>query len=118
MFAAAKKLDNLIGFTDYNKLQIDGSVAEVNDIAPLPDKWAAFGWNVIDVKDGNDVQQVSQAVKQAKANLGSGRPTMVILNTVKGCGVSFIVEMGPGNHNTNLTEEDARRAIAEIRGGK
>lgn len=118
MFAAAKKLDNLIGFTDYNKLQIDGSVAEVNDIAPLADKWAAFGWNVIDVKDGNDVQQVSQAVKQAKANLGSGHPTMVILNTVKGCGVSFIVDMGAGNHNTNLTEEDARRAIAEIRGGK
>lgn len=118
MFAAAKKLDNLIGFTDYNKLQIDGSVAEVNDIAPLADKWAAFGWNVIDVKDGNDVQQVSQAVQQAKANLGSGRPTMVILNTVKGCGVSFIVDMGAGNHNTNLTEEDARRAIAEIRGGK
>lgn len=118
MFAAAKGLDNLIGFTDYNKLQIDGSVAEVNDIAPLADKWAAFGWNVIDVENGNDVQQVSQAVKQAKANLGCGRPTMVILNTLKGCGVSFIEAMGPGNHNTNLTEEVARRAIAEIRGGK
>ncbi len=116
MFAAAKKLDDLIAFTDYNKLQIDGPVAEVNDIAPLADKWRAFGWNVIDVKDGNDVFQVSSAVKQAKKNIGSGRPTMVILNTVKGCGVSFIEAMGAANHNTQISEADALRAIAEIRG--
>lgn len=116
MFAAAKKLDNLIGFTDYNKLQIDGTVAEVNDIAPLCDKWAAFGWNVIDVKNGNDIDEVWAAVKQAKANRGSGKPTMVILNTVKGCGVSFIEAMGSANHNTNITPADAERAIAEIRG--
>lgn len=116
MFAAAKKLDNLIGFTDYNKLQIDGTVAEVNDIAPLADKWRAFGWNVIDVKDGNDVEQVSAAVKQAKTMHGSGRPTMVILNTLKGCGVQWIVELGAGNHNTNVNEEQAKAAIAEIRG--
>ena len=116
MFAAAKKLDNLIGFTDYNKLQIDGSVAEVNDIAPLADKWKAFGWNVIEVKDGNDVEQVSAAVKKAKTMRGSGRPTMVILNTLKGCGVQWIVDLGAGNHNTNVNEEQAKAAIAEIRG--
>ena len=116
MFAAAKKLDNLIGFTDYNKLQIDGSVAEVNDIAPLADKWRAFGWNVIEVKDGNDVEQVSAAVKEAKTMRGSGRPTMVILNTLKGCGVQWIVDLGAGNHNTNVNEEQAKAAIAEIRG--
>lgn len=116
MFAAAKKLDNLIGFTDYNKLQIDGSVAQVNDIAPLADKWAAFGWNVIDVADGNDIAQVSAAVKQAKANSGSGKPTMVILNTKKGCGVKWIEDLGAGNHNTNLNEQQAAEAVAEIRG--
>ena len=116
MFAAAKKLDNLIGFTDYNKLQIDGSVAEVNDIAPLADKWKAFGWNVIEVKDGNDVEQVSAAVKEAKTMRGSGMPTMVILNTLKGCGVQWIVDLGAGNHNTNDNEEQAKAAIAEIRG--
>ena len=87
MFAAAKGLSNLIGFTDYNKLQIDDTVAKVNDIAPLCDKWAAFGWNVIDVEDGNDVEEVSAAVAHARGNRGSGRPTMVILNTRKGCGV-------------------------------
>ena len=116
MFAAAKGLSNLIGFTDYNKLQIDDTVAKVNDIAPLADKWRAFGWNVIDVADGNDVEQVSAAVKQAKANRGSGKPTMVILNTVKGKGVKWIEELGAGNHNTNISEEQAEAAIREIRG--
>ena len=117
MFAASKGLGNLVGFTDYNKLQIDGTVAQVNDIAPLADKWAAFGWNVIDVADGNDVEQVSAAVKQAKANRATGRPTMVILTTLKGCGVKWIEEMGAGNHNTNVSEEQAKAAIAEIREG-
>lgn len=117
MFAASKGLGNLVGFTDYNKLQIDGTVAQVNDIAPLADKWAAFGWNVIDVADGNYVEQVSAAVKQAKANRATGRPTMVILNTLKGCGVKWIEEMGAGNHNTNVSEEQAKAAIAEIREG-
>ena len=117
MFAASKGLGNLVGFTDYNKLQIDGTVAQVNDIAPLADKWAAFGWNVIDVADGNDVEQVSAAVKQAKANRATGRPTMVILNTLKGCGVKWIEELGAGNHNTNVSEEQAKAAIAEIREG-
>ncbi len=116
MFAAAKKLDNLIGFTDYNKLQIDDEVAKVNDIAPLDDKWAAFGWNVIDVEDGNDVDQVLAAVRHAKLGRGSGKPTMVILNTKKGCGVKWIEDMGAGNHNTALSEEQARAAIAEVRG--
>ena len=116
MFAAAKKLDNLIAFTDYNKLQIDGTVAEVNDIAPLAEKWAAFGWNVIDVEDGNDVEQVSEAVKHAKLGLGGGKPTMIILNTVKGKGVKWIEDLGAGNHNTNISEEQAEAAIREIRG--
>ena len=116
MFAAAKKLDNLIAFTDYNKLQIDGTVAEVNDIAPLAEKWAAFGWNVIDVEDGNDVEQVEAAVSHAKLGIGGGKPTMIILNTLKGCGVQWIVDLGPGNHNTNVSEAQAEAAVREIRG--
>ncbi len=114
MFAAAKHLDNLIAFTDYNKLQIDDTVAKVNNIAPLAEKWAAFGWNVIEVEDGNDVEQVSVAVEHAKLGIGSGKPTMVILNTLKGCGVPWIVDLGPGNHNCPLTEEQAEAAIAVI----
>ena len=115
MFAAAKKLDNLIGFTDYNKLQIDGPVAAVNDVAPLGDKWAAFGWNVIEIAEGNDVEAVSAAVKQAKGNLGSGKPTMVILHTVKGCGMQWAVDLGPANHNVAVPMEAAEAAIRALR---
>lgn len=116
MFAAAKHLDRLVAFTDYNNLQIDGPVSEVNDIAPLGDKWQAFGWNVIDVANGNDVDEVLSSIRKAKENRGSGKPTMVILHTKKGCGVKWIEDLGPGNHNTNVTEEQAKAAIAEIRG--
>ena len=116
MLAGNKHLDNLIAFTDYNKLQIDDPVAVVNDIAPLGAKWRAFGWHVIEVEDGNDVDQVAQAVALAKRNRGTGKPTMVILHTVKGSGVSFIIARGCGNHNTKVTEEEARQAVAEIRG--
>ena len=116
MFAAAKKLDNLIAFTDYNGLQIDDTVANVNDIAPLAAKWAAFGWNVLEVENGNDLAQVSEAVSRAKTLPGSGRPTMVILHTKKGCGVRWIEELGPANHNCPVTEAQAEAAIREIRG--
>lgn len=116
MFAASRKLDNFIGFTDYNKMQIDGTVEEICDVAPLADKWKAFGWNVIEVENGNDVYAVSDAVKAAKANIGSGKPTMVILHTVKGCGISFIEALGVNSHSANLNAEDVQRALAEIRG--
>ena len=116
MFAAHNKLDNLIAFTDYNKLQIDDTVAKVNDIAPLAEKWAAFGWNVIEVEDGNDVEQVSAAVSHAKLGIGSGKPTMIILNTKKGCGVRWIEDLGTGNHNCPVSMEQAEAAIREIRG--
>lgn len=115
MFAAAKKLDNLIAFTDYNKLQLDGYVEDILGIAPLADKWRAFGWHVIDVADGNNLQQVRDALAQAKAQLGGGRPTMVLLNTVKGCGISFIRDAKTANHYMSLTPELTEAAIAEIR---
>ena len=116
MFAAAKKLDNLIAFTDRNRLQIDGSVDTVNDIEPLSDKWTAFGWRVIDVENGNDLKQVLDAVDLAKSYRGAGKPVMVILNTKKGCGVKWIEELGAGNHNCPFSEAQAEAAIREIRG--
>ena len=115
MFAAAKKLDNLIGFVDANRLQIDGTVEEVNRVEPLTDKWAAFGWRVIDVPRGNDVEAVSAAVKQAQANLGSGQPTIVILRTVKGCGMKWAEDLGAANHNTAVPKEEAEAALRALR---
>ena len=62
------------------------------------------------------MEQVAEAVTKAKANRGSGKPTMIILNTLKGCGVQWIVDLGVSNHNTKVTEEQAAAAIREIRG--
>ncbi|MBQ6075304.1 MAG: transketolase [Lachnospiraceae bacterium] len=115
MFAAAKKLDNLIAFTDYNKLQIDDTVEKVNDIAPLAAKWHAFGWNVVEVENGNDLDAVLNAVGTALSMRGEGSPTMVILHTKKGCGVPEVEAMGAGNHNCPFSEAQAEAAIRALR---
>ena len=116
MFAGNYGLDNLIAFTDCNGLQVDGKVEDVGNLEPLADKWRAFNWNVIEVMNGNDVNAVRAAVIEAKANRGSGKPTMVLLRTTKGAGVSFVIAKGAANHNAPFSKEDAARAIAEIRG--
>ena len=112
MLAAHKKLNNLIAFTDYNKLQIDGTLEEVNNLAPLADKWKSFGWNVYEI-DGHDTDMICKAIDDAKKQ--QDKPTMIIANTIKGKGVSFVESKGSGNHNMPFTMEDADRAIEEIR---
>jgi len=112
MFAGNHGLNNLIAFTDYNQLQIDGPVSQVNDVAPLDEKWRSFGWNAI-VIDGHDLHQIDAAIANAKSQ---GKPTMIIAKTVKGKGVSFVESKGAGNHNMPFSMQDAERAIAEIRG--
>ena len=115
MLAAHKKLDNLIAFTDYNKLQIDGAVADINNLEPLVDKWRSFGWQVIEV-DGHDCGEIDRAIIRAK--LQKGRPAMIIAHTVKGKGVSFVEKKGAANHNMPFTAEDLEKALAEIGGAK
>ena len=83
MFAGNQKLENLIAFTDYNKLQLDGTIEEINDVAPLADKWKAFKWEVMSI-DGHDVDAIDKAIEKAKTI--KGKPKMIILNTVKGKG--------------------------------
>lgn len=112
MLAAQRKLGNLIAFTDYNKMQIDGLVKDVNDVSPLDSKWRAFGWNVIVVKDGNDVAQVDAAIAEAKA--AKDKPSMIVCNTIKGKGVSFIEAKGYGNHSMPVTAEDVSNALKEL----
>jgi len=112
MLSAHLKLDNLIVFLDYNKLQIDGTVQEINSLEPADDKWKAFGWNVINVEDGNDVCQIDAAITLAKAY--KNKPSMIILNTVKGKGVSFVVSQGAGNHNMPFGEKEKDLAFMEL----
>lgn len=112
MFAGAKKLNNLIAFTDSNKLQIDGAVADINCVEPLDKKWESFGWHAIVVKDGHNLDEIDEAINSAKK---SDLPCMIILNTVKGKGVSFVEAQGAGNHNMPITEQQMNDAIAEIK---
>ena len=114
MLAAQKKLDNLIAFTDYNRAQIDGTTMDINDLDPLDKKWESFRWNVINVTDGNDCLQIEAAIEKAK-QFKNGKPTMIILNTVKGKGVSFVESEGFANHSMKISKEQMEAAIEEIR---
>ena len=83
------KLDHLIAVIDHNKMQSLDFCENTLALAPFADKWRSFGWNVLDV-EGNDTDVLEPAFAQAKANAGSGKPTVVIANTIKGKGVSFM----------------------------
>lgn len=112
MFAGNQHLNHLIAFTDLNDAQIDGPTNEINPIYPIDKKWKAFGWNVIVVQDGNDVFQIDEAIIQAKRS--RKRPTMILLKTIKGKGVSWIESMGYANHNFNLSKEQLESALKEL----
>lgn len=111
MFAGNNKLDNLIVFVDSNGLQIDGPVEEVNSPRPLDKKFEAFKFNTIVVDDGNDVEQIREAIDQAKEV--KGMPSAIILNTVKGKGVSFM-ENQVGWHGKAPNQEQYEIAIKEL----
>ena len=89
MFAVHHKLDNLIAMTDWNGQQIDGTVASVAGEGDLEAKWKAWDWNVI-VADGHDFAAIAEAFAAAKANRGSGKPTMILFRTDMGHGVDFM----------------------------
>lgn len=112
MFAAHQNLNNVIAFTDYNRMQIDGDIPDICDLSSLADKWSAFGWNTVEI-DGHDLDAIDRAITDAK---NSDRPSMIILDTVKGKGVKFIEEMGFGNHSIPMTKEQMESALAEVKG--
>lgn len=112
MYAGAKKLNNLIAFTDYNGMQIDGTTDEICTLNPLDKKWKAFNWNVITVEDGHDLDLIDGAISAAKK---SRKPTMIILKTVKGKGVSFAEQAKVGSHSMSVSKEQMAAAVEEIR---
>ncbi len=111
MLAGTRELDHLIAFTDYNKMQIDGYTGDINTLDPLDKRWEAFGWNV-HVADGHDIGQILAAVDTAKKQ--KGRPSMIILNTVKGMGLYF-AENKVESHNMNISEEMWKKAAAQLK---
>jgi transketolase len=110
MFAAHYKLDNLCGVIDYNRKQIDGDVQDVMGIAPLADKWRAFGWHVI-VCDGHDVSAVIAAFDEARRTKGT--PSVVLAQTVMGKGVSYM-EDDYRWHGVPPNIEQAEKALVEL----
>ena len=114
MAASHYKLDNLLAFVDHNGLQIDGNVTDVMNPTPIDEKFKAFGWNVIVLENGNDLESVIAACEEAKTV--KGKPTVVVAHTVKGKGVSFM-ENKAGWHGTVPSAEQCAEAIAELEGG-
>lgn len=111
MFASHYKLSNLCVILDYNKLQIDGPVAEVIGPAPFEPKFEAFGFNVISI-DGHDFEQIEDAFRRARAC--SDKPTVIVANTVKGKGVSFM-EGQVKWHGNAPKDEQYEIAMAELK---
>lgn len=110
MYAGHCGLDHLIAFTDYNQMQIDGTVDEINRVDPLAQKWRAFGWEVFEV-DGHVCSEIYETIQKAQAV--RGKPSMILLHTIKGKGVSF-AEGKVSSHSMNITPEMAAQAIAEL----
>ena len=111
MFAGSNGLDNMVWIIDNNDLQIDGTLTEVNSPYPLDEKFAAFGFHVIDLKDGNDMEQIAQAFAQARSL--QGKPIVILAKTVKGKGVSYMENM-VGWHGKAPNDAELAQAIEEL----
>lgn len=112
MYAAHKQLNNLIAFTDKNNLQIDGKVDEINSLGNILAKWESFGWNVYNI-DGHDVEQIYKTIIDAKQT--KNKPSMIILNTIKGKGISFVEAAQVSNHNMKISQEQLKIALKELK---
>ncbi|MDO8538827.1 MAG: transketolase [Opitutaceae bacterium] len=111
MFAHKYRLDHLIAFTDRNRLQTDGGTEDVMPLDPLVDKWRAFGWQSWEI-DGHDFEAIIDAINAATSS-SSGRPTMIVANTIKGRGVSFMENVASW-HGTPPNEHEHALALEEL----
>ena len=107
-------LDNLCAILDYNKVQLDGTTDEVMPLRDMPGKWTAFGWNVLRC-DGHDIPALTEALDAAERC--KGKPTIIIADTIKGKGVSFM-EGKAAWHGKAISPEDLERALQELGGDK
>ncbi|MDR2932679.1 MAG: transketolase [Oscillospiraceae bacterium] len=112
MTASHYRLDHLIAFVDRNRNQIDGTTEDIMALEPLADKWSAFGWHVQTI-DGHDTEAILSAVAAAKK--ATGKPSVIIANTVKGKGVSFM-ENEYKWHSGQITPEQYTQGVADLEG--
>ncbi len=91
MYAAGKKVDNYIATIDYNLKQIDGNTDDVMPLGDLKAKFEAFGWLVVEVKKGNDIESLKSGLSEAKKLTGNGKPVCMLMHTEMGNGVDFMM---------------------------
>ncbi len=91
MYAAGKKVDNLIATIDYNGQQIDGSTDDVMPLGDVRAKLEAFGWDVLEIKEGNSIEAIVSGMQDAKSRTGKGKPVCVLLHTIMGNGIDFMM---------------------------
>ena len=109
MQAAHRHLNNLTAIIDRNRLQIDGNTECVMSLDNLPDKLKSFNWNVLEI-DGHNIQEIYEAIEESKL---SDKPTVIVANTIKGKGVSFM-ENNAGWHGKAPNKEDFEKAMLEL----
>ncbi|WP_440066577.1 transketolase [Tenacibaculum discolor] len=112
MYAAAKKVDNLISTVDVNEKQIDGSTDEVLAMGSLKAKFEAFGWDVVEIAEGNNVEAVLAGMAEAKSRTGNGKPVCVLLRTEMGNGVDFMMNTHAW-HGKAPNDEQLEVALAQ-----
>lgn len=113
LFAAHNKIDNLISTIDYNQKQIDGTLDDVLSLGNLEAKFKAFDWEVMHIKEGNNMQAVVDGMKQAKAKTGKGKPICVIMHTEMGKGVDYM-EGTHKWHGNAPNDEQLAIALAQL----
>jgi len=111
MSASHRKLDNICAIIDYNKVQQNGPVNEIKNLEPLADRWRSFGWEVEEI-DGHDFEQIIAALD--KFDTVTGKPYVIIANTLKGKGVSFM-ELNPNWHGKAPNDKELQDALAELK---
>lgn len=113
MFAAHKKVDNLIATIDYNGQQIDGSTENIMSLGDLKGKFEAFGWKVIEINAGNNISDIISGITSAKSELGKGKPVCILLKTKMGSGVDFM-EGGHEWHGIAPNDEQLKSALSQL----
>lgn len=112
MFAAAKGVDNIISTIDYNGRQIDGDTKDVLDLGDLHAKMEAFGWLVLEEKEGNNLEKVIAILEKAKSETGKGKPVMIILHTEMGNGIDYMMGTHAW-HGKAPNDEQLEKALAQ-----
>ncbi len=112
MYAAGNKIDNLISTVDVNGQQIDGATDQVLPMGNLKAKFEAFGWDVLEVKEGNNITKVIEGLNEAKSRSGKGKPVCILMTTIMGHGVDFMMHTHKW-HGVAPNDEQLENALAQ-----